>query len=418
MSQLVRGVLLRHLEERAFGPKPVASLAPRRVGAEVELIPVDAETGRACPLVGSGSPATLPFIRRFAARQGWIEESSAKGTPCFLVRPGGTLTFEPGGQIEYSSPPSRSLSTLVHRLRSVVMPLRSAAEAEGITLLSVGIDPRTPVEEVPLQLEAERYRRMADHFARIGPSGARMMRQTAAIQVSLDLEGEVEQRWRVLNAAAPYITAIFASSATYEGKDTGHRSFRAHAWRTLDPRRTGLPYDGRHPAEAYLDFALGAPAILLPTVGGECLPFGEWIRRANPTLEEWETHLTTLFPEIRPRGHLEVRSADAVDPAWYAAPLALLAGLVYEPRALRAALDILPAPDLGLLARAGRLGLHDPGIARTAADLFDIALAGCARLGSRFLHPAHLDEARAYYEHYTRLGRSPADDAPRAAVAA
>jgi glutamate--cysteine ligase len=418
MIRLTRGALAADLEERVFSAPAVASLTPRRVGAEVELIPVDAATGRPCPLEGEEAPATLPFLRRFATRWGWTEERTAKGAVCFAVRDGGVLSFEPGGQLEYSSPPERSASGLIDRLGAVVPPLRAAAAAEGITLLTGGIDPRNPVEEVPLQLPSERYLRMAEHFARIGPWGARMMRQTAAFQLSLDFDDEPRDRWRLLNALAPFLTAIFANSAIYEGRYTGHQSFRAHCWRGLDPRRTGLPYDRWRPVEAYLDFALDAPAILFPTVGGDCLPFGEWLARANPTHAEWDTHLSTLFPEVRPRGHLELRSIDAVDPMWYPAPVALVAGLCYEPRALHAALALLPSPDLGLLERAGRLGLGDPAIARIASDLFEIGLAGCGALGAKFIQPGHLEEARAYFERYTRAGRSPADELRGCAVAA
>lgn len=417
MSRLTRPALAAYLEERVFSGPPMASLTPRRVGAEVELIALDAVTERPCPIEGDGA-STLPFLRRFATRQGWTEERTPKGAVCFAVRGGGVVSFEPGGQIEYASPPGRSATGLINRLRAVVLPLRAAAASEGITLLAVGIDPRNPVEQVPLQLACERYLRMAEHFSRIGPAGARMMRQTAAFQISVDFDDEPRLRWRLLNAAAPFATAIFANSAVYAGRYTRHRCFRAHCWRTLDPRRTGLPYDAERPTDAYLDFALDAPAILFPTVEGECLPFGDWLARANPTPDEWETHLTTLFPEVRPRGHLELRSIDAVDPAWYPAPLALVTGLAYEPHALRAALDLLPQPDLGTLERAGRLGLRDPAIAQTASDLFEIALAGCAALGAGFMQPAHLEEARAYFERYTRLGRSPADDFRGCAAAA
>ncbi len=418
MTRLTRRALSAHLAERVFAAPAVATLTPRLVGAEVELLALDAQTGRPCPVMGDGAPASLPFLRRFAARQGWTEERTAKGAVSFAVPGGGVVSFEPGGQIEYACPPSRSLTEQVNRLRLVVLPLRSAAAAEGILLLTAGIDPLNPVERVPLQVSSERYSRMADHFARIGPSGARMMRQTAAFQISLDFDDEPRLRWRLLNALSPFVTAIFASSAWYAGRDTGHKSFRAHCWRTLDPRRTGLPYDERRPVEAYLEFALAAPAILYPTVEDRCPSFGEWLAGANPTIEEWEAHLGTLFPEVRPRGHLELRSADAVDPAWYPAPLAFVAGLAYEPHALRAALELLPAPDLGLLERAGRLGLDDPRIAGTAGDLFDLALGACAALGPRFLHPAHLEEARTYFEHYTRRGRSPAGDPASCAVAA
>jgi glutamate--cysteine ligase len=148
------------------------------------------------------------------------------------------------------------------------------------------------------------------------------------------------------------------------------------------------------------------------------LRFGEWLSRAKVTLGEWHDHLTTLFPEVRPRGHFELRSADAVAPQWYAAPLALAVGLTYEPRALRAAADLLGAPDLGLLDRAGRTGLRDPGLASTAIDLAQIALEGCAGLGPGYFHPSDLEQARAFFDQYTRRGRCPADDLDSAEVAA
>ena len=418
MTTLTRGMLEVDLEERVFGGTPAASLAPRRLGAEVELIPVEAATGRRCGIDSEGTLSTLPFLRRYGSRQAWRESVTEKGTPCFTLPSGGTLTFEPGGQLEYSSPPFRSASALLAVLRGVILPLRAAAAGEGIDLLAVGLDPHNSEERAPMLIQARRYERMAEYLARRGPAGARMMRQTAAFQISADFDDEPWLRWRVLNAAAPFFVAIFANSPIYAGERTGHQSSRADVWRKLDPARTGLPYQEDAPVRAYLDFALDAPAILLPTIEGEHRPFGEWLVGANPTSEEWQDHLSTLFPEVRPRGHLELRSADAIAPDWYAAPLALAAGILYDSRALRAAADLLPAPDLGLLERAGRLGVHDAEIARTSADLFELALVGCAGLGPAYFHPSDVEEARTYFDRYTRRGRAPADDLLRNAIAA
>ncbi len=416
--RLTRAALAADLAERAFSAPPRASLTPRRLGAEVELIPVESATGRRCPLEPGGAAATLPFLRRYGARQGWRETRTAKGAPCFATPSGGTIGYEPGGQLEYSSPPCRTASALLAELRGVVVPLRAAAPSEGIDLLTVGVDPFNPVEDAPLLLGLPRYRRMAEYLAGRGGWGAVMMRQTASFQIGLDLDDEPLLRWRVLNAAAPYLTAIFANSPVHAGAATGHQSARAGAWRALDPSRTGLPWDGAAPVSAYLEFALAAPAMLLPAVEGRHRPFAEWLACARPTLEEWHEHLTTLFPEVRPRGHLEVRSVDTVPPEWYAAPLALAAGLTYDPGALRAAADLLGPPDAGLLERAGRVGLRDAGLARVAADLATIALDGCAALGPAYFHPADLERARAFFDRYTRRGRSPADDARETEIAA
>lgn len=412
MTGLTRAGLAVDLAEHAFGAPVGACLSPRRIGAEAELIPVETSTGRRCPIEADGLVSTLPFLRRFGAHHGWRESRTPKGAPCFRLAAGGSVTFEPGGQIEYSSPPCATASELLGLLRSVVFPLCQAALGEGITLLSVGIDPFNSVGEAPLLLGGKRYGTMADYLARRGESGARMMRQTASFQMSLDVDDEPWLRWHLLNAAAPCMVASFANSPVYAGRSTGFRSTRAQVWRTLDPSRTGLPCDVERPLDRYLDFALAAPAMLLPEVEGGHRSFGEWLGRAAPTAVEWHDHLSTLFPEVRPRGHLEVRSPDAVDPRWYAAPIALAVGITYDPAASRAARDLLGSPDAGLLERAGRLGLRDSALARTAADLFEIALAGCAGLGPRYFHPADLEHAHAFFDQYTRRGRAPADDAP------
>ncbi len=418
MTGLTRASLRTDLAERVFAPPIGASLTTRRIGAETELIPVETATGRRCPISDDSALSTLPFLRRYGGRQGWVETTTAKGTPCIQLPSGGTLTYEPGGQLEYSSPPCRTPGALLALLKSVIMPLRAAAANDGITLLAVGIDPANPVDRAPLLIGGERYGRMAEYLALRGPAGARMMRQTASFQVNLDFDDEPWLRWRVLNAAAPYMVAIFANSPVYDGRPTGFRSTRAQVWRDLDPARTGLPFGARMPVETYLDFALDAPAMLMPAIDGVHRPFREWLERAEPLAEEWSDHLSTLFPEVRPRGHMELRSADSMPPQWYAAPIALAVGITYDPGALRAAADLLGAPDLGLLQRGGRLGLHDPAMASTAADLADIALRGCESLGPAYFNPAELEQARAYFDRYTRRGRSPADDVEGAEIAA
>jgi glutamate--cysteine ligase len=418
MSTLTRAALAADLESGAFAAPASASLTPRRIGAEAEFIPIETNTWRRCPLEGDGPGALLPFIRRYGGRQGWAETRTAKGTPCFTLAGGGTLTFEPGGQVEYSSPPCRSPSALLSTLRSVILPLRAAAASEGITLLAAGLDPTGDTDAAPLLLRTKRYQRMADYLGRRGQAGARMMRQTASFQMALDMDDEPWLRWRVLNAVAPYAVAIFANSPVYDGVETGCPSTRAQVWRALDPTRTGLPWHGRDPIGAYLDFALEAPAIMLPAIDGEHRRFGEWLVRADVTLDEWHDHLTTLFPEVRPRGHFELRSADAVAPEWYAAPLALAVGLTYDSGAVRAAADLLGAPDLGVLDRAGRVGLRDPELARVASDLVHVALEGCRGLGPAYFHPADLEQAKTFFDRYTRRGRCPADDRQSAEVAA
>ena len=407
---------VEQLEREAF-----ALTAPRspveRIGAEVELIPVNASSRRAAPILSDDEPSTLPVMRAMAEQLGWRESRSEKSdAPEFRLPGGGRLCFEPGGQIEYAAPPNESVSALAEDLRDVALALGEWLDAAGITLVAAGVDPRNRITDVPLRLDGERYRRMDAHFARIGPHGARMMRQTASIQVNLDAGSDPLERWRLLNALTPFLVAIFANSPLYAGADTGHRSIRRHIWGNLDPDRTGIAYAPNDPVAGYARFALGAKAILLETEAALPRPFADHVHRADVTVETWREHLTTLFPEVRPRGYFEVRSTDALSPEWYAVPLVFLAGLTRAPDMARRASEIAGAPDATRLARAGRCGLSDDDIAIASVELANLALEGCLRLGPSVVSETDLATATAFFDRFTRRRRSPADDAIESGV--
>ena len=386
--------LAEHLRRTAFAPLGDPT-GPARIGAELELIPVRPDTGQIAP-VYQGPYATLPALERLAQRLGWAPFASTKGVPGFHCASGGAVTYEPGGQIEYSSPPFVSASGLLWDLRRTVGLLSEALAESEVRLEAVGLDPVTRAAEAALQLGGARYLQMAEYFAALGPAGARMMRQTASFQVGLDLGEDPFARWRLLNALAPDITALFANSRRYAGADTGHHSYRAATWRALDSSRTGV-LETAAPIASYLEFALAAPDMMRKTEAGSYRPFCGWLARGEASPEQWETHLSTLFPEVRPRGYFEVRSADSLPVDQLAAPIVFLAGLVYDSVASRVAAEVAGAADPDLLVRAGRDGLDDRELRARAAALTDLALTGAGRLGPAFLDPDDIEKARAWF---------------------
>jgi len=377
---------------------------PAKVGIEAELLSIDADTRQPVSIVGR----LIPTIERYGCTAGWKLVRSAKGAAQFEVAGGGRLTFEPGGQIEYATPPFVSPSALLENARHTLGPLLAAAAEAGIELVGLGIDPFNRPDASPLQVEAERYRRMDAYFSGIGPAGARMMRQSASIQVNVDAGPDPLRSWNVLNALAPYLTAMFANSRVFAGADTGFASYRARTWQTLDPTRTGLAWRP-DAAGGYVDFALDARAMFLPSEPGDYAPFRDWVRAGVVTAPVTQAHLSTLFPEIRPRGWFEVRSIDAQQPALYAAPVMLVSGIALDERAIWQAQELLGPPEPALLERAAREGLRDDSIAEKARELARIALDGCRRLGNR-CSARDIGEALEFFQEYTLRGRSPGDD--------
>lgn len=341
------------LRARAF-PQPRPVRAPR-IGVEVELLALDASTN-AVALYGDGSGPLGRLLDAHARRNGWCDARSAKGAPRWVLPHGGALTLEPGGQIEYSSPPHEHVAELLLDLLDTVASLSRAASDANITLLGVGIDPFNDLTSSPLQLETQRYCAMDAYFAARGSAGRRMMRQTAAVQLNVDVWHDAALSWRALNAMSPCVLALTANSGRYAGAETGYASYRAATWRELDATRTGLFAATGDIALEYARFALAAGTMVDE-------PFGAG----------WQDHLSTLFPEVRPRGWYELRTADALPPEKYALLILPIAAVLRDLRALHETVELLGPARADLLERAGRSGLADPELRQLTRELLDIA---------------------------------------------
>jgi glutamate--cysteine ligase len=109
------------------------------------------------------------------------------------------------------------------------------------------------------------------------------------------------------------------------------------------------------------------------------------------TIDDWALHLTTLFPEVRLKRYLEVRSADSQPPEMMLALPALLKGILYEPDAMEGAWDLVRSWNwderIALYRDAHREGLHARirriRLAELARELVEIGAAGLRRQDQR-----------------------------------
>jgi glutamate--cysteine ligase len=385
--------LLEDVQQRLFAP--IRSANPHAVGLELELIPVHKTTRMRALATDDARTSAAAVLSLLGQREGWLELSNGGDPPSWKLADGARVSFEPGGQIEISTAPKSSASDVIDSTQSVVKMLRGAMSNAGIELLARGVDPFNAIDTVPLQLHRARYAEMTRYFDSIGPSGVQMMRQTAALQINLERGEDPKSRWRLLNSLAPIVVGLFANSKQYARKPTGWASYRAQLWRTLDPSRTGIIYDEAAPGERYLRFALDA--IAMRGGGPEYRAFREWIREPTINSDDWLFHLSTLFPEVRPKEFFELRSADTIEPDALAAPVVFVTSLVYDEESAHRTAELIGAPSEKLLERAGRLGLADPEIRRIVSRLVVIALEGARRLGVEYIRRPHLEGAYQYF---------------------
>lgn len=328
----------------------------------------------------------------------------------------GRLTVEPGGQLELSSEPFCDPVTGFDRIEGDAAALRAALAPHGLALAGIALDPhRVPVRV----LDTPRYAAMERYFDRTGPAGRTMMSSTAAVQLNLDAGEHVSERWDLLHELTPVLVAAFANSPVLTGPGRGTRSGRAAVWAAIDRARTRpvRSASGADPRVDWVNYVMSAPLLCLRNEGPNWdAPFGltfrDWLRGSGPrpaTRADLTYHLTTLFPPVRPRGHLELRVLDAQrTEADTAAAFALVWALCTDPAgadAARAALAPVP-PDDAVLRRARRDGVADPALAVAARACFAAAWDSLGRLDVTALQPALAD----FLERYTERGRCPADD--------
>jgi glutamate--cysteine ligase len=235
------------------------------------------------------------------------------------------------------------------------------------------------------------------------------------------------------------------------GADLGDTAFSGAALAgTADPR------------VAWAEYALDAEVMCVRRDESQSwaappgLTFRDWLRGRGceerpPTQADLAYHLSTLFPPVRPQGHLEVRFIDAQPGDGWIVPAAVVSALADDPVAAQLAMAAVeevwrhgdglgldgaglrdPAlrsagrngagrngaggngrrgPDSsgppGPWLRAARRGLADPVLARAARDCFEAADAALGRAG---VSPDIRRRVASFTEEYVLRGRCPADD--------
>jgi glutamate--cysteine ligase len=398
------------------------------VGTEAERIAVTRSEGARLPYDGAVSVNAI-FERLIRDRAWEPQRETREGPVIALTRADGSVTLEPGSQIELSGSPFRSVHEGKRESDEHWEELEPVIEELGLVWLAIGCHPFASVDElgwVPKLC----YGVMREYMPTRGSMAGDMMTKTCTVQANLDYASEEDamRKLRVGLRAQPIVTAMFANSPWNEGKRSGYKSYRALAWLHMDPDRSGLlPFAWKdHPKYIdYVEWALDAPMFLVKRNGKPYYNTGqtfrafmeEGFRGVKANYGDWVDHLSTLFPEVRLKSTLEYRGADVQRPEMLFALPALWKGLLYDEASFGALEGLLDSWSFSEVERQrdglARHGLHTKFMNRDAADwagdLLELAEAGLQRIGDRNEagedESVLLDPLRALLER----GRCPAD---------
>ncbi|KRA29986.1 MULTISPECIES: glutamate-cysteine ligase family protein [unclassified Nocardioides] len=324
----------------------------------------------------------------------------------------GIVTVEPGGQIELSSAPERSVGDAIRAVEADATTLHARLRDAGLEPDSVAVDAIRSPRRI---LDRPRYRAMEAHFDRSGAAGRWMMCNTASVQVNISNDPvDPFARWRVLNHIGPVLLAMFANSAARDAGKTTWASARQGIWWNIDASRTRPVAMTADPAADWLAYAMAAKVFFIQTQGptSPCgvgvttdMTFAEWFENGHllgwPTVDDFRYHLTTLFPPVRPRGWVELRVLDALPPQVRGAA-ALAVATACADGVRDQVLATVPATD-DLWMVAARDGLASRRLNTAAQVLASLVATGVPRVADT----DHVELLRDFLDAYTRKGMTP-----------
>ena len=261
------------------------------------------------------------------------------------------ITLEPGNQIELSGAPLSSIHQNCTESYNFLDELKQACKKFNLSMIATSFDPFTELKNIPKNPK-KRYEVMTEEMPKNGKLSLEMMYQTCGTQINLDYISEKDfmKKFKLSSFLIPLSLGIFANSPIKEQKLTNYLSYRAHVWQNTS--RGGLPkiFLEDMNFEKYADFAINMPLLFILRNGNHLSvnkkSFKDFMEgkilevdNKKADIKDFETHLATIFTEVRLKKYIEIRSLDTCEWDCHCSGPAFYTGLLYG--SLNEALEII-----------------------------------------------------------------------------
>lgn len=295
----------------------------QKIGAEIEFFLINKNTQRRL-FIERDRQLFQDFFNFLVDNEGF-EKSKDPKTIRFCKEDFGTISFEPGSQIEFASNPFNSSESLTESIQAFFLLFYCFKKQSNYTELDLfrngyytgGL----PIEDIPI-LQNKRYSIMNAYFKQFGDFADNMMKCTCALQIHFDFSSPTDLVDKVNRMLLAKPILLYLSSNSTCKKEKCY-SFRDTIWEGGDPTRTGTPageeiYEqGTWSLESYIEKIVGSPRIFEP----------------NPDyddLKNLDYHISTIFTDIRVRNTIELRYLDCPEEDLLFPLIHFTYGLIYN----------------------------------------------------------------------------------------
>ena len=256
----------------------------------------------------------------------------------------GNYSLEPGGQLEWASPPFKNLNDLENAIQQQVKHLINILNQKNLKVVTEGLDPHFLPKEVDL-INQRRYKIMDKNMLSNGSMGQWMMRCTSSIQVNFDASSmeEMQEMVFIADCLHPISAYLFSNSPYKNKKPAKKRNFRNIIWANTDDVRCNNLFDHgiyskNNLIDNYINYFLNSPAIFSLDRNGKAIftknTFGDILKKMkkNGTLSKKYILelLRQIFTNVRIKDLVEIRGADRTPEGFEIAPAAFWTGLLTE----------------------------------------------------------------------------------------
>jgi len=314
----------------------------RAMGIEVESI-IYNKRGERIPVESAEEFSASDLIKMI--------NSECEDHPSFV-----TCSSEPGGQLEWASIPGLTMHELNDELDVVKKAVEKVCSEMELSVVDFGLDPIYKPEDIKL-INQKKYKLMHNRFTSSGRFGPWMMRNTASIQVNLDLmdRQDAEESGFIAECISPFAAMLFSNTPFKESKPVGLENIRYQIWEDTDPSRCGHLLDHgmsnmKGLLKQFSNYILGVPVIFTtPDKNNEAGFFEgtikEWLisldEKNELTDKDIEVALHQIFTHNRFKKVLEIRTADRLPHGYELAPAAFWIGLMEKGKVRDSLLETL-----------------------------------------------------------------------------
>ena len=254
----------------------------------------------------------------------------------------GVYSLEPGGQLEWSSPPYKSLIDLSKAQNKHKKNLNKILVENDLEAIDYGVDPTFSSEEVDL-IDEIKYELMNRNMEKSGSMGKWMMRNTASVQINFDFasEKELEEIVFVADCVNPVSAFLFSNSPYINGEKVKNKNIRNIIWENTDNTRCRNLINHKITSpknliSQYIDylkvvpgiFQLGRDGKIESTKGSLFNRLEELDKKNNLTDEDIKCALHQIFTNVRLKNLIEIRGADRPPIGYEMAPVSFWTGIL------------------------------------------------------------------------------------------